>query len=156
MPQLSITKICLKIICLKLHSNFPWTYELSDDCPTVKKKKSITHSSRLTDHRISRVNIPYIIFSFEQQLCSGVWQVIIWHGIACDLRCICKLPLLIYIYICIYVYVYIYIYLYIAMCIENWVLVGGITSVGGHYLNWYLSPKDSYSLLMCLYWLKHW
>ena len=29
MPQLSITKICLKITCLKFHSNFPGANELN-------------------------------------------------------------------------------------------------------------------------------
>ena len=32
MPQSSITKICLKITCLKFHSNFPGANELMDSC----------------------------------------------------------------------------------------------------------------------------
>ena len=32
MPQSSITKICLKITCLKFHSNFPGANELSKTC----------------------------------------------------------------------------------------------------------------------------
>ena len=33
MPQPSITKICLKITCLKFHSNFPGANELKSDIP---------------------------------------------------------------------------------------------------------------------------
>ena len=32
MPQPSITKICLKITCLRFHSNFPGAYKLSSYC----------------------------------------------------------------------------------------------------------------------------
>ena len=41
MPQSSIPKICLKITCLKFHSNFPWTNELIEICILVSRNEDV-------------------------------------------------------------------------------------------------------------------
>ena len=74
MPQPSITKICLKIVCLKFHSNFPGANELTKIFFSVVNRYSLW----ATVHGLTYV----------MRLCAGSVMIIgnnVWVSILSDI-----------------------------------------------------------------------